>query len=299
MCNRQHSITRFVWLVILVVGLVVLNMAPVLAAKYRSITVDVGIDVEAIIGSWTAQDREQVLSQSREEIAKLLKDNFQHWDFKYDQSPSNFKLAFNVIDPVPGDASLEAYLQLIIQLLNKHGQVVKEQKWTKEWLSTIDIQYQRYPTAATMAQELVSELQRKFLDDRGTKVSQWVYENIPVSLHARWLEQADKHQIVLAMPENMYGGLRGSIFNIKGKPHTGLSETLEARGLEYYAPYPPDANAADYNGIATEVVKRVAAGQEKPLGPDLRNITKLGPIYLKKELPVVDVDIFFDEEDLQ
>ncbi|MBC2710209.1 MAG: hypothetical protein HGJ94_04160 [Desulfosarcina sp.] len=266
-------------------------------AETVPIGVDVGFEVDVITHTWTNEMREKVFAESRQELALYLKSVYPHWDFRHDKQPRNRSMSLRIVDPDQDDNLIEAELQLDVR---SGGRL--DRQWTASWLLAVDIQYRRYPKAKKMASSLTHLFKKRFIDDRNVKFREWLHERVPVARDGVWLNVSAQYPgfwIVLSMSYEAFHELSSSVFEIAGKPVTGLSEKLEAHGIGQAMPYPPvPAVAKKYDGLVVQAVRRVVAGQFQPLASRVRALT-LGPVYLIKEVPPTDQDVYLFEEDTQ
>lgn len=259
------------------------------------IKVDVNFKVSAITNAWNYSTRNQVIKDSREAIARELRTTYRYWDFRADDQEGAVTIELQIIDPYPSDNIIQANLELNV-IANKK----KRKSWDKEWLKPTDFQYRLFPTNDSMAEQLAGKFREYFIDNRTDSLGEWLLRSIPVGRTGAWMKDSDDYLIVLSMPKEKYGYLSMSVFRIMENPPSAAAEELEAFGQGGFAPYPVPNNSSPFNGLIVKVVKRESIqGEGKDLGPEVRNVKALGPIYLKEEKQFEPLDVFFSQEDVQ
>ncbi len=295
---RRIKFKRYIFIQTLFILLLTGIGAPSLfAANSVPIGVDVSIDMNMITHSWSQEEKESALNNSRLSLAAHLKEAFPYWEFTPGCDGKVISLHLKVTDPYPDDNMLEAALH--VELF--YGEKL-DKEWIEKWLEPVDIQFRRYPSAETMASQLVGLFKNKFTENRNVNLKQWFQEKVPVAIKARWLERPEESgfNIVLSMDYNAFKTLSSSIFRINGKYQEmlSLSEKLEAQGLSVSLPFPPSSPDPDFYGIVVKAVKRRVADEEKDMESGIKKMT-LGPVYLIREItPEPDFDIVISGDDM-
>ena len=263
------------------------------------IAVDVSFEVATITNAWAPEAQARVRAESKAAIAQQLNNAFRHWIFLEEENQAQFRLTLRLIDPEPQDEVVEAQLRLEVAAVNDGGQIVPGPAWSKAWLSANDIQYRRYPTEDAMVGALQQQLQKLFINDHGVSLGRWLHNSVPVGETAAWLDVPNKYFMVVSIPEDKFFELSESVFRIHAKPQFGLKETLEAWGIGEIIESSAESETAAFSGLAVQISKRLVAGNQLDLAPEVTSIQQLGPVFLHDQDPYSDFDADIDVRDRQ